>query len=388
MPLDNPFASGPSSESWSCNVKKTYKICCLPGDGIGPEIIAEGKKVLAAVGKRYGVDFQCEDALIGGAAIDACDDPLPEETLAAARASNAVLLASVGGPKWDSTDPAAPRPEQGLLRIRKELGLYTNLRPVQIFAALADASTLRPEVIDGVDMMIVRELTGGLYFGKRERFYDEPGAGTAGAPGQRAYDTLEYREYEIERIARQAFEAARKRRGKVSSVDKANVLETSRMWREIVHRIGAAEYPDVELEDVLVDNAAMQLISRPADFDVVVTENMFGDILSDEAAQITGSLGMLASASLGDGVALYEPSHGSAPDIAGQGIANPLAQILSVEMMLRYSFNMGEAADAVRAAVTAVLDEGWRTRDIADPATPVDRILGTAAMGDEVAKRI
>lgn len=388
MPLDNPFASGPSSESWSCNVKKTYKICCLPGDGIGPEIIAEGKKVLAAMGKRYGVDFQCEDALIGGAAIDACDDPLPEETLAAARASDAVLLASVGGPKWDSTDPAAPRPEQGLLRIRKELGLYTNLRPVQIFAALADASTLRPEVIDGVDMMIVRELTGGLYFGKRERFYDEPGAGTAGAPGQRAYDTLEYREYEIERIARQAFEAARKRRGKVSSVDKANVLETSRMWREIVHRIGAAEYPDVELEDVLVDNAAMQLISRPADFDVVVTENMFGDILSDEAAQITGSLGMLASASLGDGVALYEPSHGSAPDIAGQGIANPLAQILSVEMMLRYSFNMGEAADAVRVAVTAVLDEGWRTRDIADAATPADRILGTAAMGDEVAKRI
>lgn len=388
MPLDNPFASGSSSESWSCNVKKTYKICCLPGDGIGPEIIAEGKEVLAAAGKRYGVDFQCEDALIGGAAIDACGDPLPEETLAAARASDAVLLASVGGPKWDSTDPAAPRPEQGLLRIRKELGLYTNLRPVQIFVALADASTLRPEVIDGVDMMIVRELTGGLYFGKRERFYEEPGAGAAGAPGQRAYDTLEYREYEIERIARQAFEAARKRRGKVSSVDKANVLETSRMWREIVHRIGAAEYPDVELEDVLVDNAAMQLISRPADFDVVVTENMFGDILSDEAAQITGSLGMLASASLGDGVALYEPSHGSAPDIAGQGVANPLAQILSVEMMLRYSFNMGEAADAVRAAVTAVLDEGWRTRDIADASTPAERILGTAAMGDEVAKRI
>ena len=388
MPLDNPFASGPSSESWSCNVKKTYKICCLPGDGIGPEIIAEGKKVLAAVGKRYGVDFQCEDALIGGAAIDACGDPLPEETLAAARASDAVLLASVGGPKWDSTDPAAPRPEQGLLRIRKELGLYTNLRPVQIFAALADASTLRPEVIDGVDMMIVRELTGGLYFGKRERFYDEPGAGTAGAPGQRAYDTLEYREYEIERIARQAFEAARKRRGKVSSVDKANVLETSRMWREIVHRIGAAEYPDVELEDVLVDNAAMQLISRPADFDVVVTENMFGDILSDEAAQITGSLGMLASASLGDGVALYEPSHGSAPDIAGKGIANPLAQILSVEMMLRYSFGMGEAADDIRRAVTAVLDEGWRTGDIKDAETPVDKVVGTAKMGDLVVEHL
>ena len=388
MPLDNPFASGPSSMSWSCNVKKTYKICCLPGDGIGPEIIAEGVKVLAAVGAKFGVDFVCEDALIGGAAIDACGTALPDETLDAARASDAVLLAAVGGPKWDTTDPAAPRPEQGLLKIRKELGLYTNLRPVQIFSALAAASTLKPEVIDGVDMMIVRELTGGLYFGRRERFYDEEGAGTDGAPGQRAYDTLEYREYEIERIARQAFEAARKRRGKVASVDKANVLETSRMWREIVHRIGAEEYPDVTLEDVLVDNAAMQLINRPADFDVVVTENMFGDILSDEAAQITGSLGMLASASLGDGVALYEPSHGSAPDIAGQGIANPLAQILSVEMMLRYSFDMGEAADAVRSAVTAVLDDGLRTRDIADASTPAKNILGTAAMGDAVVARL
>ncbi len=374
--------------SWSCNVKKAYKICCLPGDGIGPEIIAEGKKVLAAVGARCGVDFVCEDALIGGAAIDACGDPLPKKTLDAARASDAVLLASVGGPKWDTTDPAAPRPEQGLLKIRKELGLYTNLRPVQIFPALAGASTLRPEVIDGVDMMIVRELTGGLYFGRRERFYDEEGAGADGKPGQRAYDTLEYREYEVERIACQAFEAARKRRGKVSSVDKANVLETSRMWREVVHRIHDEAYADVELEDVLVDNAAMQLINRPATFDVVVTENMFGDILSDEAAQITGSLGMLASASLGDGVALYEPSHGSAPDIAGQGVANPLAQILSVEMLLRYSCDMGEAADAVRAAVGAVLDEGWRTRDIADAATPAEKVLGTAAMGDKVVERL
>ena len=388
MPLDNPFAAGPSSQNWSCNVKKTYKICCLPGDGIGPEIIAEGKKVLAAVGKKYGVGFECADELIGGAAIDACGNPLPDGTLEAARASDAVLLASVGGPKWDTTDPNAPRPEQGLLKIRKELGLYTNLRPVQIFAALAGASTLKPEVIDGVDMMIVRELTGGLYFGRRERFYDEDGAGADGKPGQRAYDTLEYREYEIERIARQAFDAARKRRSKVSSVDKANVLETSRMWREIVHRIHDAEYPDVELEDVLVDNAAMQLINRPATFDVVVTENMFGDILSDEAAQITGSLGMLASASLGDGVALYEPSHGSAPDIAGQGIANPLAQILSVEMMLRYSFDMADAADDIRRAVTEVLDEGLRTRDIADGSTPAEKILGTEAMGDEVAKRI
>lgn len=367
---------------------KTYKICCLPGDGIGPEIMAEGKKVLEAVGKKFGVSFACEDALIGGSAIDATGTALPDATLDAAKASDAVLLAAVGGPKWDTTDPAAPRPEQGLLKIRKELGLYTNLRPVQIFSALAGASTLKPEVIDGVDMMIVRELTGGLYFGKRERFYDEEGAGTDGKPGQRAYDTLEYREYEIERIARQAFEAARKRRGKVASVDKANVLETSRMWREIVHRIGEAEYPDVALEDVLVDNAAMQLINRPADFDVVVTENMFGDILSDEAAQITGSLGMLASASLGDGVALYEPSHGSAPDIAGQGIANPLAQILSVEMMLRYSFDMGEAADAIRTAVTAVLDDCLRTRDIADASTPTENILGTAAMGDAVVARL
>ncbi|WP_270847884.1 3-isopropylmalate dehydrogenase [Candidatus Collinsella stercoripullorum] len=388
MPLDNPFAAGPSSLDWSCNVKKTYRICCLPGDGIGPEIIAEGKKVLDAVGRRHGVEFACEDALIGGCAIDATGDPLPDETLDAARAADAVLLAAVGGPKWDTTDPAAPRPEQGLLKIRKELGLYTNLRPVQIFSALAGASTLRPEIVDGVDMIIVRELTGGLYFGRRERFYDEAGAGADGAPGQRAYDTLEYREYEVERIARQAFEAARRRRGKVSSVDKANVLETSRMWREVVHRVHDADYADVELEDVLVDNAAMQLINRPADFDVVVTENMFGDILSDEAAQITGSLGMLASASLGDGVALYEPSHGSAPDIAGQGIANPLAQILSVEMMLRYSLDMGEAADEVRAAVTAVLDAGLRTRDIADGSTPAEHVLGTAAMGDAVVARL
>lgn len=362
----------------------TYKICLLPGDGIGPEIIAEGVKVLNAVGAKYDTAFEYADALIGGAAIDATGEPLPQATLEAARASDAVLLAAVGGPKWDTTDPNAPRPEQGLLGIRKELGLYTNLRPVQIFNALADASTLRPEIVDGVDMMIVRELTGGLYFGRRERFYDEPAAGVDGAPGQRAYDTLEYSEYEIERIARQAFEIARKRRGKVTSVDKANVLETSRLWREIVHCVHDEAYADVQLEDLLVDNTAMQLINRPADFDVVVTENMFGDILSDEAAQITGSLGMLASASLGDGVALYEPSHGSAPDIAGRGIANPLAQILSVEMMLRYSFDMGEAADDIRRAVTEVLDEGWRTGDIKDAETPVDHVVGTERMGDLV----
>lgn len=366
----------------------SYKITLLPGDGIGPEIIAEGVKVLNAVGDKYGVAFDCSEALIGGIAIDECGSALPDETLEAAKASDAVLLAAVGGPKWDTTDPSKPRPEQGLLGIRKGLGLYTNLRPVQIFSALAGASTLRPEIIDGVDMMIVRELTGGLYFGKRERFYDEAGAGVGGKDGQRAYDTLEYREYEIDRIARQAFEAARKRRGKVTSVDKANVLETSRLWREIVHSIHDADYPDVELEDILVDNCAMQLINRPADFDVLVTENMFGDILSDEAAQITGSLGMLASASLGDGTALYEPSHGSAPDIAGQGIANPLAQILSVGMMLRYSFGMDAAADDIERAITEVLDAGWRTGDIADASTPADRKVGTVRMGDLVVERL
>ena len=367
---------------------KSYKICTLPGDGIGPEIMAEGVKVLNAVGKKYDVEFTCEDALIGGCAIDATGEALPQATLDVANASDAVLLAAVGGPKWDSTDPNAPRPEQGLLGIRKALGLYTNLRPVQIFPALAGASTLKPEVIDGVDLVIVRELTGGLYFGKRERFYDEEGAGANGGKGQRAYDMLEYREYEVERIARQAFEAARKRRGKVTSVDKRNVLETSRMWREIVHRVHDEEYPEIELEDLLVDNTAMQLINRPADFDVVVTENMFGDILSDEAAQITGSLGMLASASLGDGVALYEPSHGSAPDIAGKGIANPLAQIMSVGMMLRYSFDMGDAADDIQNAITAVLDAGWRTGDLKDAATPADKVVGTVEMGDLVVKNL
>ena len=230
---------------------RTYNICLLPGDGIGPEIIAEGVKVLDAVGAKYDTAFSYTEALLGGCAIDACGTALPDETLRVAESSDAVLLAAVGGPKWDTTDPAKPRPEQGLLGIRKALGLYTNLRPVQIFAALADASTLKPEIVDGVDMMIVRELTGGLYFGRRERFYDEEGCGSDGAAGQRAYDTLEYREYEVERIARQAFEAARKRRNKVTSVDKANVLETSRMWREIVHRVGSEEYPDVDRKSVV-----------------------------------------------------------------------------------------------------------------------------------------
>ena len=367
---------------------QSYKICLLAGDGIGPEIIAEAVKVLDKLGDKYDTKFEYNDVLIGGAAIDACGDPLPAATLETANASDAVMLAAVGGPKWDTTDSTKPRPEQGLLRIRKELGLYTNLRPVQIFTALAGASTLKPEVIEGVDIAIVRELTGGLYFGERHRYFDEPGAGSDGKPGQRAVDTLEYSEYEVERIARQAFEAARTRRSRVHSIDKANVLDTSRMWREVVHRVHDEEYPDVELFDMLVDNAAMQLVNNPRQFDVVVTENMFGDILSDEAAQITGSLGMLASASLGDGVSLFEPSHGSAPDIAGQGIANPLAQILSAGMMLQYAFGMTQAAADITRAITEVLDEGWRTGDIKDETTPADKIVGCSKMGDLVAEHL
>lgn len=364
-----------------------YSICLLPGDGIGPEIIAEGVKVLEAVGAAHGLAFSFREALIGGAAIDAAGSPLPAETIACARASDAVLLAAVGGPAWDTTDPSHSRPEQGLLGIRKELGLYTNVRPVRAFSALAGASTLRPEVADGVDLVIVRELTGGLYFGRRNRFYDEEGAGVGGARGQRAFDTLEYCEYEVERIVRRAFEMAVQRRGRVHSVDKANVLESSRLWREVAHRV-AADYPDVELIDMLVDNAAMQFIANPRQFDVVVTENMFGDILSDEASMLTGSLGMLASASVGDGVALFEPSHGSAPDIAGQGVANPLAQILSAEMLLRFGLGLPEAADDVARAVSAVLDEGWRTADIRQVDTPPACVVGTARMGDLVAAHL
>lgn len=365
----------------------TYKICLLPGDGIGPEIIAEGTKVLDAVGKKHDLSFVYEKALIGGIAIDEAGTPLPEQTLVIAKQSDAVLLAAVGGPKWDTTDPEKPRPEQGLLGIRKGLGLYANLRPVRMFDALIDASTLKPEVIKGVDMIIVRELTGGLYFGERGREYNKAGSGIDQAAGQYAFDTLEYSEYEVERIVRHAFEAARKRRSRVHSVDKANVLETSRMWREIAHRV-AADFPDVEIVDQLVDNTAMQLVNNPGQFDVVVTENMFGDILSDEASMLTGSLGMLASASLGESTALYEPSHGSAPDIAGKGIANPLAQILSVEMMLRYSFDKNEAADDILNAIESVLAQGYRTGDIANENTPPEKIVGTTAMGDLIVEAI
>lgn len=369
--------------------KAAYKICLLPGDGIGPEIIAEAVKLLRAVGEAYGVEFSCEEHRIGGCAIDATRaaggpaTALPPETLEAARASDAVLLAAVGGPKWDGAAPGEPRPEQGLLAIRKGLGLYLNLRPVHVWRALVDASPLRPERLEGTDLVIVRELTGGIYFGAHERREDVPGAGVGGAPGVFCRDQMDYSEYEVERVVRWAFEAAMGRRRRVCSVDKANVLETSRLWREVAHRV-AADYPEVEERDMLVDNCAMQLVADPAQFDVLVTENTFGDILSDEASMIAGSLGMLASASLGTGTALYEPSHGSAPDIAGQGVANPIAQILSVELMLRYSFHMDEAAARVEGAVEDVLDAGWRTRDIADASTPADKVLGTRGMGDRI----
>jgi 3-isopropylmalate dehydrogenase len=369
-------------------VSQTYRICLLPGDGIGPEISAEAVKVLACLAEKHAVTWEFERALLGGAAIDETGTALPDETLAKAQACDAVLLAAIGGPKWDTTDPSKPRPEQGLLGIRKALGLYSNLRPVKIFDALREASSLKNEFLEGVDMLIVRELTGGLYFGDRARETGVQGAATGGGAGMRAYDTMAYSEYEIERIARIAFEAARTRRNKVHSIDKANVLESSRLWREVVHRVHAADYSDVELVDQLVDNSAMQLIRNPAQFDVMVTENMFGDILSDEASMLTGSLGMLASASLGDGTALYEPSHGSAPDIAGLGVANPLAMLLSVELMLRHSFGMHAAADDIANAIDGVLIEGWRTRDIASESTPEDRIVGTEAMGDLIAETV
>ncbi len=365
-----------------------YRICLLPGDGIGPEITREAVKVLDRLGERHGVVWEYKQALLGGAAIDATGTALPDETLAKASAADAVLLAAIGGPKWDTTDPEKPRPEQGLLGLRKALGLYANLRPVKVFDALRDASTLKPEFLRGVDMLIVRELTGGLYFGARGREQDVPGAGTGGKAGMRAYDTMEYREFEIERIARRAFEAARARRNRVHSVDKANVLESSRLWREVVHRVHDADFSDVELVDQLVDNSAMQLIRDPAQFDVMVTENMFGDILSDEASMLTGSLGMLASVSLGEGTALYEPSHGSAPDIAGLGVANPLAMLLSVELMLRHSFPMHAAAHELAGAIEGVLADGWRTKDIAGAETPEERVVGTAAMGDRVLEKL
>ena len=353
-------------------------IMLLPGDGIGPEVVAEARRVLDAVAARYGHAFTFGEGLIGGCAIDAtapsAPTPLPESTLAACLSSDAVLLGAVGDPQW--SDPRATvRPEQGLLRLRQEMGVFANLRPVRVLDALADASPLRPERVHGVDMLIVRELTGGLYFGRPQ--------GRETVNGERsAVDTLRYGEGEIRRVVGMAFELARARRGRLTSVDKANVLASSRLWREVTHEV-AADYPDVVVEDILVDACAMYLINRPADFDVLVTENMFGDILSDEASMITGSLGMLPSASLGEPgrPGLYEPIHGSAPDIAGRGVANPLATILSAALLLRLSLGLHAEADAVEAAVAHVLAAGYRTADIAAPG---QKTISTNEMGDQV----
>ncbi len=328
----------------------THHIVTLPGDGIGPEIMAPALEVLRAVGS-----FEFEEHVFGGAAIDAHGTALTDDTLAACHKADAVLLAAVGGPKWDTTDPHAPRPEQGLLGLRKGLGLYANLRPVRPLPALYEASPLRRERIEGTDLLVVRELTGGIYFGEKVR------------TETMASDVCAYTVEEIERIARTAFAAART---KVSSVDKANVLETSRLWRQVVVEVHAREFPHIELEHVLVDNAAMQLVAAPSAFDTILTENMFGDILSDEAAMITGSIGMLPSASLGDGSGpgLFEPVHGSAPDIAGQGVANPLAMFLSAALMLRHGLGLASEAAAVESAVDRALEEGLRTPDLGGAA--------------------
>jgi 3-isopropylmalate dehydrogenase len=352
------------------------RIVVLPGDGIGPEITAAARRLLDRLG-----DFELEEQLVGGASIDAHGTALTDDVLDACRAADAVLLGAVGGPKWETTDPDAPRPEQGLLGLRKGLGLYANLRPVRPSPSLAHASPLRHERIEGTDLLVVRELTGGIYFGD------------SGRRGGQAHDTCEYTVEEIERISRIAFQAAQEGDGgrKVTSVDKANVLETSRLWRETVDRV-AADY-DVELEHMLVDNAAMQLVSAPSRFDVILTENMFGDILSDEAAMLTGSLGMLPSASLGKGgPGLFEPVHGSAPDIAGRGTANPLATFLSVALMLRHGLDRHDEADAVEAAVDAALERGLRTSDLAwveserPPMSdlPAEVEVGTEEMTDAV----
>lgn len=356
-----------------------YKIALIRGDGIGPGVVGEAVKVMDAVSIRFGHTFHYTDVLMGGCAIDAVGKSYPDGTAETCRACDAVLLGAVGGPKWGhSTDPEK-RPETALLSIRKDLGLYANLRPATLRPALTDACHLRKETAEkGIDLMMVRELTGGVYFGKRERYQTED-------RGVEASDRMAYSELEIERIGRRAFELARLRRKKVSSVDKANVLETSRLWRETMHKL-AAEYPDVQYEDVLVDNCAMQLVRDPGQFDVVVTENMFGDILSDEASMITGSIGLLPSASIGDTApGLYEPIHGSAPDIAGQDKANPIAAILSVAMMFRYSFQLAAEADAVEQAVDAVLAEGWHTADMAGTD---DKLVGTIRMGELICGKL
>ena len=353
------------------------QIAVLPGDGIGPEITAEAIKVLDCIAKKYNHDFVYSYVEIGGCSIDRYGVPITEENMQICKTSDSVLLGAVGGPKWDTCPPAI-RPEKALLAVRKELGLFANLRPTVLYAQLADASPLKPGIVaNGIDLLIVRELTGGVYFGEHK---------TEKIDGEAvSTDIMQYSEHEIERIGRVAFETALKRGKKITSVDKANVLDTSRLWRKVMHRI-ADEYPQVEYSDMLVDNTAMQLIKNPTQFDVIVTENMFGDILSDEASMLTGSIGMMPSASLSSGtLGMYEPIHGSAPDIAGKNIANPIGTVLSAAMMLRYSFDMQKEADAIEKAVSAVLDKGYRTADIMQNGCV---LVGCSEMGDLIRDNI
>lgn len=357
-------------------MKKVFKIAVLPGDGIGPEIIDAAIRVLNVVAKKYNLEFEYRYGLVGGAAIDETGDPLPEETLKICKESDAILFGAVGGDKWDNL-PTDKRPEKGLLRIRKELGLFANIRPAKAYTPLLDASPLKESIIKGVDLVVLRELTGDVYFG-------EP-RGREIRDGERVgYNTMIYYEHEVRRIAKLAFEMARKRRNKVTSVDKANVLEVSGLWREIVNEVHA-DYSDVELEHMYVDNCAMQLIRRPKDFDVIVTGNIFGDIISDEAGALTGSLGMLPSASIGERYAFYEPIHGSAPDIAGKGVANPIATILSAAMMLDITCKMPQAAQDIQNAIERVLEDGYRTPDIWSVGT---KKVGTVEMAEEIIKRL
>ncbi len=354
----------------------TYKITLLPGDGIGPEIMQVAIAAMEAVGKKLNLQFEFTTALIGGAAIDATGNPLPEETLNICRQSDAVLLAAIGGYKWDNL-PRHQRPETGLLGLRAGLGLFANLRPAKILPQLIDASSLKKEVVEGVDIMVVRELTGGVYFGEPKGIF------TSETGEKRGVNTMAYTESEVDRIGRVGFTTAQKRGGKLCSVDKANVLEVSQLWRDRINAL-APEYPDVELSHLYVDNAAMQLVRWPKQFDTIVTGNLFGDILSDAAAMLTGSIGMLPSASLGEsGPGVFEPVHGSAPDIAGQDKANPLAQVLSAAMMLKYGLNQPEAADILEKAVLQVLDQGYRTGDIMSPGM---QLVGCQAMGEALLK--
>ncbi len=350
-------------------------ILIVPGDGIGQEVTAVGKKILEAIAKKFNHEFTYDEALIGHVAIESTGNPLPDETLAKMKSADAVLFGAVGHPKYDNDPSAKVRPEQGLLKMRKELGLYANIRPIKLFDELLSASSIKPEILKGADILFFRELTGDIYFGEKGRKNN----------GDTAFDVAEYSRYEVERIGRKAFEAARTRRKKLCSVDKANVLETSRLWREVIQKM-APEYPDIEVEYQFVDATAMLLIKDPRRFDVVVTANLFGDILTDEASQIAGSMGMLASASIGDGTGVYEPIHGSGHDITGKGIANPLASILSAALLLDISFSMQEESNLVINAVDKVLKAGFRTKDIADANTAQEKMLNTEAMGEEVLK--